>query len=91
MITITEGKYKGLMVEEPEYEMYAAWGPLVGNTDPVETLVLPNLLTLLGLEGNEAGFLISMVIELYEKGLLKREDTDGLHPIPIVLKFSSHV
>ena len=78
MITITEGKYKGLMVEEPEYEMYAAWGPLVGNTDPVETLVLSNLLTLLGLEGNEAGFLISMVIELYEKGVLKREDTDGL-------------
>ena len=44
MITITEGKYKGLTVEEPEYKeykMYAAWGPLVGNTDPVETLVLP--------------------------------------------------
>ncbi len=78
MITITEGKHKGLTVEEPEYEMYAAWGPLVGNTDPVETLVLSNLLTLLGLEGNEAGFLVSMVIELYEKGVLKKEETDGL-------------
>jgi aldehyde:ferredoxin oxidoreductase len=78
MITITEGKYKGLKVEEPEYEMYAAWGPLVGNTDPVEAMALSNLLTLLGLEGNEAGFLVSLVIELYEKGVLKREDTDGL-------------
>jgi aldehyde:ferredoxin oxidoreductase len=78
MVTITEGKYKGLTVEEPEYEMYAAWGPLIGNIDPEETLVLSHLTTLLGLEGNEAGYLTSMVIELYEKGVLKSEDTDGL-------------
>ena len=78
MITITEGPYRGQTVEEPEYEMYAAWGPLVGNTDPAETLVLANKLTLLGLEGNEAGFLVSMAIDLYESGVLKNEDTDGL-------------
>ncbi|MCL5807615.1 MAG: hypothetical protein M1418_03500 [Deltaproteobacteria bacterium] len=78
MITITDGPYKGLKVEEPEYEMFAAWGPLVGNTDPAETLVISNLLTLLGLEGNEAGFITSMVIELYEKGVLTKEDTGGL-------------
>jgi len=78
MITITEGPYSGQTVEEPEYELYAAWGPLVGNTDPAETLILSNLCTLLGLEGNEAGFLVSMVIELYEKGVLTKEDTGGL-------------
>ncbi|MFC1932103.1 aldehyde ferredoxin oxidoreductase family protein [Chloroflexota bacterium] len=78
MITFTDGPYRGQMVEEPEYEMYAAWGPLVGNTDPAETLFLANLLTLLGLEGNEAGFLVSMVIELYEKGILTQEKTEGL-------------
>jgi len=78
MITFTDGPYKGQTVEEPEYEMYAAWGPLVGNTDPAETLILSNLLTLLGLEGNEAGFLASMVIELYEKGVLTQEKTEGL-------------
>ncbi|MFH1382224.1 MAG: aldehyde ferredoxin oxidoreductase C-terminal domain-containing protein [Chloroflexota bacterium] len=78
MITITDGPYRGLTVEEPEYEMFAAWGSLVGNTDPAEALVLSNLLTLLGLEGNEAGFLMSMLIELYEKGVLTKKDTDGL-------------
>jgi aldehyde:ferredoxin oxidoreductase len=78
MITFTEGPYKGQTVEEPEYEMYAAWGPLVGNVDPAETLILANLCTRLGLEGNEAGFLVSMVIELYEKGVLTKEDTGGL-------------
>jgi aldehyde:ferredoxin oxidoreductase len=78
MITITDGPYRGLKVEEPEYEMFAAWGPLVGNTDPAETLVMSNLMTLLGLEGNEAGFVAAMVIELYEKGILTKEDTGGL-------------
>ncbi len=78
MITITDGPYRGLKVEEPEYEMFAAWGPLVGNTDPAETLVMSNLMTLLGLEGNEASFVTAMVIELYEKGILTKEDTEGL-------------
>ena len=78
MVTITDGPYRGMKVEEPEYEMFAAWGPLVGNTDPAEALVMSNLLTLLGLEGNEASFIISMVIELYEKGFLTKEDTGGL-------------
>jgi aldehyde:ferredoxin oxidoreductase len=78
MITFTDGPYRGQTVEEPEYEMYAAWGPLVGNTDPAETLILAHLLTLLGLEGNEAGFLVAMVIELYEKGVLTQEKAEGL-------------
>ena len=78
MITFTDGPYRGQTVEEPEYEMYAAWGPLVGNTDPAETLILAHLLTLLGLEGNEAGFLVAMVIELYEKGVLTQENSEGL-------------
>ena len=78
MITITDGPYRGMEVEEPEYELFAAMGPLVGNTDPTETLVLANLMTLLGLEGNEAGFLTAMLIELYEKGVLTKEDTQGL-------------
>jgi aldehyde:ferredoxin oxidoreductase len=78
MVTITDGPHRGLKVEEPEYEMFAAWGPLVGNTDPAEALVMANLTTLLGLEGNEAGFIVSMVIELYEKGILTKEDTEGL-------------
>ncbi len=78
MVTITDGPYKGQTFEEPEYEMYATCGPLVGNTDAAEIFATSHLLTLLGLEGNEAGFLVSMVIELYEKGVLSEEDTGGL-------------
>ena len=78
MITFTDGPYEGQTVEEPEYEMWAAWGPLVGNTDPGEAVFLSNLVTRLGLEGNEAGFLVSMVIDLYEHEVLSPQTTDGL-------------
>lgn len=78
MVTITDGPYQGLTVEEPEYELFAAMGPLIGNTDPAETLVLAHEMTLLGLEGNEAGFLVAMLIELYEKGVLTKKETGGL-------------
>ncbi|MFH1560838.1 MAG: aldehyde ferredoxin oxidoreductase C-terminal domain-containing protein [Chloroflexota bacterium] len=78
LTTFTDGPYAGQTVDEPEYEMYAAWGPLVGNTDPAETLIMSNMTTRLGLEGNEAGFLVSMVIDLYEQEALSTEATDGL-------------
>ena len=78
MITFTDGPYKGQTMEEPEYEMWAACGPLVGNTDPAEAVAMAHLFTQLGMEGNESGFLLSMAIELYEKGVLTREDTGGL-------------
>ncbi len=78
MITFTDGPYKGQTVEEPEYELWAAMGPLIGNTDPAEALILNNLVTRLGLEGNESGFILSMVIDLYEQEALSAEKTDGL-------------
>lgn len=78
MVTFKEGPYKGQTVEDPEYEMWAAWGPLIGNTNPDDAMVLANDTTLLGMEGNEAGFLVSMVIELYEKGYLTKGDTGGI-------------
>ncbi len=78
MVTFTDGPYKGQTMEEPEYELWAACGPLVGNTDPAEAIALAHLLTRLGLEGNEAGFLVSMVMELYEKGVLTGEHTGGI-------------
>lgn len=78
MVTIKGGRYDGFKSEEPEYEQWAAWGSQVGNTDPAGAVVLSNLVDRLGLETNEAGWLMGWVIECYEKGILTKEDTDGL-------------
>jgi aldehyde:ferredoxin oxidoreductase len=78
MLTITDGKYAGFKTEEPEYEQWAAWGPQIGNTDVAGAAVLSNEVDRLGLENNEAGWLIGWVMECYERGVLTRDALDGL-------------
>ena len=76
--TITEGQYKGEIVDEPEAEAFRAWGPTTGQNQVASTMVLANDADRLGLDTNEAGYLMGMVMECYEKGIINREDTDGL-------------
>ena len=78
MVTIKGGKYDGFETEEPEYEQWAAWGPQVGNTDPAGAAVLSKEVDRLGVDTNEAGWLLGWVIECYERGILTKEDTGGL-------------
>ncbi|MFC1904210.1 aldehyde ferredoxin oxidoreductase family protein [Chloroflexota bacterium] len=77
-LLIPEGPYAGLVTDEPEYEGFAAWGPLIGNTDVTAAIVLASEVDRLGFDANEAGFLISLVMECYEKGILNKKDTDGI-------------
>jgi aldehyde:ferredoxin oxidoreductase len=78
IVTVTEGPYKGYVADEPEYECFAACGPLIGQTDPGAAVMLSDVADRLGFDGNEAGWLIAFVIECYERGILTKADTDGL-------------
>ena len=73
MFRIEDGPYAGV-VEEPEYEQMAAWGPVVDVRDVEATMMLSALTDRLGLENNEAGWLTGWVIECLEKGYLTKED-----------------
>ncbi|MFC1995610.1 aldehyde ferredoxin oxidoreductase C-terminal domain-containing protein, partial [Chloroflexota bacterium] len=75
---VTEGTYAGFYGKEPEYEQMAAWGPQIGVTDPGASVLLANEGDRLGVDCNEAGWLIGWVMECYEKGLLSSSDLDGL-------------
>jgi aldehyde:ferredoxin oxidoreductase len=75
---ITEGPYRGFEGEEPEYECMAAFGSQIGNTDAGAALMLDTTTSRLGLDANESGWIIGWVMECYEKGILTKEDTDGL-------------
>jgi len=79
IMTITEGPYAGVEVEEPEYEQMAAWGPVIDNKDAASAAMLAGVNDRLGLENNEAGWLVGWVMECYEKGYLTKEDVDGLN------------
>ncbi len=78
VLKIPEGPYKGELMDEPEYEGFAAWSSVTGQVDVTWTVVLSNFLDRLGMDTNEAAWLVGLVMECYEKGILTLEDTDGL-------------
>jgi aldehyde:ferredoxin oxidoreductase len=78
LMEVTEGPYKGFVGEEPEYEALAAMGSIIGQTDPGSAVMLANLIDRLGMDCNESGYLTGWLMECYEKGLLKKNDLDGI-------------
>jgi aldehyde:ferredoxin oxidoreductase len=75
---ILEGPYKGFVGEEPEYEGIAGMSSQIGQQDPAATLMLVNLVDRLGMDVNESGYVIGWIMECYEKGLLSKDQLDGL-------------
>jgi aldehyde:ferredoxin oxidoreductase len=75
---VTEGPYKGFIGEEPEYEALAAMGSVIHQTDPGAAVMLANLIDDLGVDCNESGYLIGWLMECFEKGILKKNDLDGI-------------
>jgi len=78
ILKVKEGPHAGYEGEEPEYEQWASWGPVIGQKDPMEAFVLSNEVDRLGMDANHAGWLIGWLMESYEKELIGKEDTDGI-------------
>jgi len=77
-LEVTEGPYKGLVGDEPEYEQWAAWGSQIGVTDPGTVVMLSREADQLGIDANEGSWITGLAIECYEKGIITKKDTDGL-------------
>jgi aldehyde:ferredoxin oxidoreductase len=75
---VTEGPYKGFKGEEPEYEGLAAWGPVIGNTDPGAAVMLNWFNDEMGMDLNEAGWTVGWTMECFEKGVFTQKDLGGL-------------
>jgi len=69
----------GFKGDEPEYELWAGFGPLIGNSDMQATAVIANEADRLGLDGNEGAWLTAWIIECSEKGVLSRETLNNLN------------
>ncbi|HSW57698.1 MAG TPA: aldehyde ferredoxin oxidoreductase family protein [Dehalococcoidales bacterium] len=83
--TVPAGPYAGAKSEGPEYEsIWSFTGPI--ESDSIEASVAADqLCDDLGLDTISTGNTIGFAYELYEKGLITREDTGGLE-----LNFGSH-
>jgi len=78
MMTIPEGLYAGIEIEEPEYEQLAAMGPVIDVKDVDSAAMLSSVCDKLGFDNNEMGWVIAWVMECYERGLLTKENLNGL-------------
>ena len=77
-IKVTEGPYAGVEGEEPEYEGIAGMGSNLGVTDAGAIVMLANLADRLGLDVNESSWTISWLMECCERGLIGKDEVDGL-------------
>lgn len=75
---VTEGPYAGYEGEEPEFTIWAQWGPNIGVTDPGAALMLGDVTDRLGLDVNEAGWMVSWLMECYQKELVTSQDLGGV-------------
>ena len=78
IMKVTEGPYAGIVGDEPEYELFAGMGTLIGQNDPGAVVMLNDMIDRLGFDGNETSWLMAFVIECFEQGILNLQDTGGL-------------
>ncbi|MBI2864926.1 MAG: hypothetical protein HYX94_10250 [Chloroflexi bacterium] len=78
-VEIVEGPHKGHVATlSGGSELLEAMGCNLGITEECATLYLADLVDRLGFEGGAIGAAMGLAFECYEKGILTKEDTDGL-------------
>ncbi|MBN2076365.1 MAG: aldehyde ferredoxin oxidoreductase family protein [Dehalococcoidales bacterium] len=75
---IPDGPYAGTYDEGPEYTHQVSFGSITGCRDTVGILEGTYLTNRYGIDVLEVGNIIAWAIELYEDGIINKEDTGGL-------------
>ena len=78
LATTKTGPFKGAITDNPDYEMQAFLGPNLGIFVPEENVYLSSLIEDLGLCGIQGGSVLGFAAELYQRGILAKEDLDGI-------------
>jgi aldehyde:ferredoxin oxidoreductase len=76
---IESGKWAGIVDEGPDYENLVMLGSNCGISDKNTIATAEFLCDLYGLDGISAGNTIGFLMECFEKGLITKEDTDGVN------------
>ena len=72
------GAYAGITTEGPEFETMYSYGGVTGVENIDAVIAADRLADELGLDTMSSGVAIAFAMELYEKGILTKEDTGGL-------------
>lgn len=74
---VKSGKFKGAITDNPDYELQAYLGPNLGIFNPEENVYLSALIDDLGLCGIQTGNVMGFAAELFQRGILSKDDLDG--------------
>jgi len=75
---IVDGPFAGAFSEGAEWGSIAALGPRIGSADPELVLKLNELCNIYGMDAESFGGVVGFTMELCEKGIVSKEDCDGL-------------
>ncbi|MFQ6068250.1 MAG: aldehyde ferredoxin oxidoreductase family protein [Candidatus Bathyarchaeia archaeon] len=78
IVQINEGKYAGTELDGPEYETIYSLGANLEIDDFEALCHIHMMCDLYGLDAISAGLTVSWAMEAFEKGLLTKEDLDGV-------------
>jgi aldehyde:ferredoxin oxidoreductase len=76
--TVEDGPYKGTYTGGPEYETVSALGAGTGVFETEPVIKANELCNILGLDTISAGAVVQWAMESFERGVLTKEDSDGL-------------
>jgi len=77
-LVVDDPRFPGLRLEGPEYEPLAGFTARVGNGDLALALKCIDLANRYGMDAIALSEVISWAMECYQRGLLSREEADGL-------------
>jgi len=75
---VKTGRFKGAITDNPDYELQAYLGPNLGIFTPEENVFLASLIDDLGLCGIQTGNVLGFAAELFQRGILTKENLDGI-------------
>ncbi|KYK36137.1 MAG: aldehyde ferredoxin oxidoreductase [Theionarchaea archaeon DG-70-1] len=78
LAVLKKGKYEGAICDNPDYELESYLGTNLGIFTPEKNIYLSYVCNELGLCGIQCGAVLGFAAELYEKGILTKEDLDGI-------------
>jgi len=74
------GKYKGAFSDAPDYELMAYMGTNLGIFEPEKIVYLSWLVDEYGLDGINTGNILGYIAELFERGIITKDELDGIEP-----------
>ena len=81
MLAITEGPYQGEVADKCEFGHYTNLGPLIGIFDYPQLFHISNIANRMGFDCIPFGWIVAMLMECYQRGIITTEDTRGLELI----------